>query len=169
MAIDAVTRRLVRQRAGNRCEYCRCHQDILPLVTFHIEHIVARQHGGTSDASNLCLACHWCNFHKGPNLTTRVDGVLTPLFHPRTQTWDEHFVLNGNLMVGLPIRFLKTRCGDPVQSWPRKTPRFLGSTEPENRRAPVPINQRCNANATAALCRICVGTSLRQKKKDLVF
>ena len=33
----------VRRRAGGRCEYCR-----LPLYVprpFHIEHIVARQHG----------------------------------------------------------------------------------------------------------------------------
>ena len=101
MSVDAATRRRVRQRAEDRCEYCRCHQDILPLITFHIEHVVARQHGGTDDDFNLCLACHWCNFHKGTNLSTQVDGVLVPLFHPRTQSWDEHFFLNGNRIVGL--------------------------------------------------------------------
>jgi hypothetical protein len=33
-----------------------------------IEHIVARQHGGSDDIENLALACHRCNLHKGPNL-----------------------------------------------------------------------------------------------------
>lgn len=60
MAIDSAVRRLVRTRAANRCEYCRCHQDELPFVTFHVEHVIARQHGGSDDESNLCLSCHWC-------------------------------------------------------------------------------------------------------------
>jgi len=101
MAIDATLRRLVRLRAENRCEYCRCHQDELPLVTFHIEHVIAKQHDGTDDESNLCLACHWCNFHKGPNLATHVDGQLVPLFHPRAQRWDEHFSASDDWIVGL--------------------------------------------------------------------
>ena len=101
MAIDAALRRLVRQRADNRCEYCGVHQDQLPLVRFHVEHVVAKQHNGADDESNLCLACHWCNFHKGPNLATHVDGHLVPLFHPRTQCWDEHFIRQGNLITEL--------------------------------------------------------------------
>lgn len=67
--MDAATRNLARARAGDRCEYCRLHQSIVPLATFHAEHIIARQHGGTDDASNLALSCHHCNLHKGPNLT----------------------------------------------------------------------------------------------------
>ena len=101
MAIDSTLRRLVRHRAENRCEYCGCHQDELPLITFHVEHIVPKQHRGTDDESNLCLACHWCNFHKGPNLATHVDGQLIPLFHPRTQRWDEHFAVEEDWIVGL--------------------------------------------------------------------
>ena len=38
-----------------------------PLI-HHIEHIVAKQHGGLDDFSNLALACHRCNDQKGPNL-----------------------------------------------------------------------------------------------------
>ena len=101
MAIDTSLRRFVRQRAGNRCEYCGCHQDDLPLVTFHVDHIIARQHDGTDDESNLCLACHWCNFLKGPNLATHIDGQLVPLFHPRLQKWNEHFSVEGDRIVGL--------------------------------------------------------------------
>ena len=101
MALDAATRRQVRQRADDRCEYCHCHQDLLPLITFHVEHIISKQHGGTDDESNLCLACHWCNFHKGPNLATLVEDELVPLFHPRQQNWDDHFVQRENRIVGL--------------------------------------------------------------------
>ena len=37
--IDAATRRLVRQRANQRCEYCGLHQDHSPLAALQIEHI----------------------------------------------------------------------------------------------------------------------------------
>ena len=67
--IDAATRRLVRERAGNRCEYCGLLQAHLTFSVFHIEHIIARQHGGSDDPDNLALACYHCNWHKGTNLT----------------------------------------------------------------------------------------------------
>src|SRR5438067_4863508 len=95
--MDAATRRRVRQRAEERCEYCGLTQEAAPVATFHIEHIIPRQHGGTDDPSNLALACFHCNQHKGPNLTgidPRSDKI-TPLFHPRTQLWHEHFALEG--------------------------------------------------------------------------
>src|SRR5437016_3905081 len=38
-------------------------------VRFHVEHIVARQHGGSDTVENLALACPECNRHKGTNLT----------------------------------------------------------------------------------------------------
>ena len=43
--MDAATRRLVLRRAGSRCEYCRLPQHAVDL-TFHVEHIIAKQHGG---------------------------------------------------------------------------------------------------------------------------
>src|SRR3954469_15258053 len=101
--IDAATRNLVRSRASNRCEYCHIHQDDEPLFTFHIEHVVPRQHHGTDDPSNLALACIHCNLHKGPNVAG-IDpdtGQVTPLFHPRRDTWADHFALRGPFIVGL--------------------------------------------------------------------
>jgi hypothetical protein len=82
--MDAALRHLVRRRADGRCEYCRLVQKMEPL-SFHIEHIVSRQHGGTDSPDNLALASHHCNLRKGTNLTA-IDtdaGLLTRLFHPR--------------------------------------------------------------------------------------
>ena len=39
-------RNFVRQRAGNRCEYCRIRYGDFDVAEFHVEHIIARQHGG---------------------------------------------------------------------------------------------------------------------------
>jgi 5-methylcytosine-specific restriction endonuclease McrA len=83
----------VRRRAGDHCEYCRLPQSAFRRA-FHIEHIVARQHGGTAGIDNLALACWPCNLKKGPNLTG-IDpqtGQITPLFHPREDDWPEHFL-----------------------------------------------------------------------------
>jgi 5-methylcytosine-specific restriction endonuclease McrA len=82
--MDAATRDLVRRRADNRCEYCLLRQKDSEL-THHIEHIVAKQHGGADDVDNFALACHRCDLRKGPNLTgiDPVIGEMVPLFHPR--------------------------------------------------------------------------------------
>lgn len=102
--MDDATKQLVRQRAHSRCEYCGIHQRYYPDFTFHIEHIVARQHQGTEDLTNLALACHLCNNKKGPNLSG-IDpdtGEMTRLFNPRADIWDEHFHLeDSGVIVGL--------------------------------------------------------------------
>lgn len=92
----------VRQRAGDRCEYCRLPQSASRFARFHIDHIIARQHGGTSEADNLALACSFCNFRKGPNIAglDPQTGELVPLFHPRRDIWAEHFSWRGTLVVG---------------------------------------------------------------------
>jgi hypothetical protein len=101
MTINASVRRLVRQRAADRCEYCGLSQASYELVTFHVEHVVAKQHGGTDDDGNLCLSCHWCNLFKGPNLSTMEQGELVRLFNPRMDNWDEHFVVIEGQIHGL--------------------------------------------------------------------
>jgi 5-methylcytosine-specific restriction endonuclease McrA len=78
---------LVRDRAGQRCEYCRLHQEHEPFYRFHVEHVVASVHGGTDEINNLALACHRCNEKKGTNLSARdpVSGKIVLLFNPRRQ------------------------------------------------------------------------------------
>ncbi|MGH8568319.1 MAG: HNH endonuclease [Gammaproteobacteria bacterium] len=101
--MDPALRERVRTRAGQCCEYCRLHQGHAPFVGFHVEHIIPRQHGGSDDPSNLALACHHCNLHKGPNLTgiDPESGQIVPLFNPRHAAWEAHFALQGAHIVGL--------------------------------------------------------------------
>ena len=76
--MDNATRELVRSRAGLRCEYCRLAQRRAEL-THHIEHIVAKQHGGSDQVDNLALACHRCNLTEGAEL----DGNRSPIWRDR--------------------------------------------------------------------------------------
>jgi hypothetical protein len=99
--MDAALERQVRQRAHEACEYCRMPQayDSLP---FHIDHIIARKHGGASLSGNLALACYNCNLHKGPNVAG-IDpetGRITRLFHPREDNWAAVFQWHGARLVG---------------------------------------------------------------------
>lgn len=95
-------RNFVRRRAGNRCEYCQLPLELVPAISFHIEHVVPRKHGGLDDPHNLALACYHCNLFKGPNLSgiDATSGRIVPLFDPRRQSWDRHFRWNGPILVG---------------------------------------------------------------------
>jgi len=68
-----------------------------------MEHITARQHGGTTILENLAWSCQKCNALKGPNLTG-VDpdtSKLIRLFHPRQDKWEHHFIFNDLKIAGL--------------------------------------------------------------------
>jgi len=93
--------RQVRQRAQDRCEYCRLPASIYPLP-FHVDHIKARQHGGLTILENLAFACLHCNRHKGPNLAGADPntGELIRLFNPRMDRWTEHFEWIGSVLAG---------------------------------------------------------------------
>ncbi len=100
--MDARLRQLVRQRAAGRCEYCGLRSEQEPLP-FHVEHITARQHGGSDMTENLALACHHCNLHKGPNLSglDPQTGGMSRLFHPRLDVWNQHFTRQGGEVIGV--------------------------------------------------------------------
>ena len=100
--MDVAIRRLVAQRAANRCEYCHLPQAAAPLALFHVEHIVAQQHVVDDSMENLALACPDCNRYKGPNVAT-VDPQsrqLIVLFNPRLDLWDDHFQRDGPRITG---------------------------------------------------------------------
>jgi len=92
---------LVRDRALNRCEYCRMPQSA-HVLTFPVDHVVARQHGGPTTAENLALSCTRCNSYKGPNAAgfDPASGSLTRLFHPRRDNWTDNFEIVGSQVVG---------------------------------------------------------------------
>jgi 5-methylcytosine-specific restriction endonuclease McrA len=95
-------RRWVEDRADRRCEYCGIPQEKEPFFRFHVDHIIARQHGGETTTTNLALACHFCNRHKGPNLSS-IDPLtanIEALFNPRSDVWLDHFELAGDKVLG---------------------------------------------------------------------
>jgi hypothetical protein len=99
--IPVQLRRLVRQRAGSRCEYCGLSQESQE-ATFHVDHIVPRRAVGPTHADNLALACVSCSLRKEARRSA-VDpatGRTAPLFHPRRQRWADHFRWAGVRVAG---------------------------------------------------------------------
>jgi hypothetical protein len=93
--IPTALRREVYERAAGRCEYCRIHEDD-SYMPHEVDHIYAEKHGGETTESNLCLACTICNRRKGSDLASLdpETGEITPLFHPREDSWETHFRLS---------------------------------------------------------------------------
>ena len=101
--MDPKLRQLIRERARHRCEYCRLSVEDEPDAPFHIEHIIAQQHRGPTTEDNLALACMHCNLHKGTNLVGLDPDTNTPvrLFHPRQDSWKDHFKREGTHIIGI--------------------------------------------------------------------
>ncbi|MBL8119985.1 MAG: HNH endonuclease [Anaerolineae bacterium] len=92
--ISPELRRFVSERGGGCCEYCRLSQ-LDSFLPFEIDHIIAEKHRGATAEDNLCLSCPSCNGYKGSDIAS-IDPdtqILTALYNPRTQRWDEHFQL----------------------------------------------------------------------------
>ena len=93
---------IVRELAGHRCEYC-----LMPegnrRISFVLDHVIARQHGGLTVLANLALCCPRSNQSKGPNIAgiDPESGRLTRLFHPREDLWRTHFRYQTTTLIGL--------------------------------------------------------------------
>ncbi|MBX9787695.1 MAG: HNH endonuclease [Pirellulales bacterium] len=103
MSLDRATRRQVRQRAADQCEYCQRRQSDSLLIPLQVEHVLPRKHGGGDEIDNLALACAECNLHKGSDLSgiDPESSEVTRLFDPRQDNWNEHFNWHGLRIVGL--------------------------------------------------------------------
>ena len=90
--IPADIDRSVRDRAGNRCEYCQLPQSSQE-ATFHLDHIIPRHVGGQTSIDNLALACVTCSLKKSSrtHVVDESSGNAVPLFHPRIDSWYAHF------------------------------------------------------------------------------
>jgi hypothetical protein len=133
--MDAALRAFVRERAGRRCEYCHLHEADAGRLSFQIEHIIAKQHGGADDPETLCYSCAQCNWAKGPNLAGLEGGKLYPLFNPRKQIWSRHFRWEQTLLVGRTKTGIVTvqvlNINDPVRVMLRENLLFEGRFPPE--------------------------------------
>jgi HNH endonuclease len=101
-SIPASLRRLIIQRAGDRCKYCSLSQ-AGQAATFHIDHILPAVAGGQTVADNLALACVSCSLCKGARqmIEDPETGRKVLIFDPRQQNWQEHFRWEGVLVIGL--------------------------------------------------------------------
>jgi hypothetical protein len=94
--VPAELRRLVRERAKARCEYC-LGPEALSFAPHQVDHVEAEKHGGLTVEANLALCCIACNQYKGTDLVS-IDPLTrrrTPLFDPRKHSWSDHFYLQG--------------------------------------------------------------------------
>jgi hypothetical protein len=95
-------RRLVTERAGARCEYCRL-PEYIAFYPHECDHIVAEKHDGLTVLENLARTCARCNRFKGSDLGSfdPQTGLFAFFFNPRTQVWSEHFAISQDVVIGL--------------------------------------------------------------------
>ena len=117
--ISEELRRQVAARADHLCEYCLIHEED-GLLSFQVDHIMSRKHGGPTELENLAFACAFCNRQKGSDLGTVVPGTrnLVRFFNPRSDAWAEHFRLVGGTI-------------EPLSQIGEGTARILGFNEPD--------------------------------------
>ncbi len=93
--ISAELRQAVASRSNFLCEYCL----IAEADTFYgceVDHIISLKHEGASEFDNLAYACALCNRAKGSDIgSISPAGEFTRFFNPRTDSWAEHFRLEG--------------------------------------------------------------------------
>src|SRR5438552_3345230 len=101
MAVSARIAAAVRDRAKDRCEYCRMPRAFDP-IPFEIDHVIPTCHGGVTSLENCSFSCWLCNCFKGPNLAGIDDrtGRVVRLFHPRKDRWRTHFAWRGPVLLG---------------------------------------------------------------------
>jgi len=93
--VPAELRRHVRERSAYRCEYCLLHEDDA-FLPHEPDHIIAVKHRGATTEGNLAWTCFVCNRGKGSDIAS-VDGAtgdIVRLYHPRTDTWEDHMELS---------------------------------------------------------------------------
>ena len=101
MSLDLRLR--TQRRAKRQCEYCQMPEELDTLV-FHVDHIIAQKHRGPTTLGNLAWSCFSCNNQKQSDIAG-IDpegsrNQIVRLFHPRTDSWNEHFEWDGPQLHG---------------------------------------------------------------------
>jgi len=93
-SIPRELRATVFERDGRRCRYCRLNQTG-QAATFHVNHVVPKSQGGSTELDNLVLQCPYCSLHKADktSATDPTSRMSVPLFHPLREEWASHFRL----------------------------------------------------------------------------
>jgi 5-methylcytosine-specific restriction endonuclease McrA len=110
---DDLVRMVVQARARDACEYC-----LMPALTqFHVDHIIPRRRwraylqgalltkpspldAELDHLDNFAWCCPYCNTSKGDRVSGRVGQRTYPLFHPRRDQWNDHFMLtSGHFLI----------------------------------------------------------------------
>jgi len=101
-AVPAELRRLVIERAANRCEY-RGLSQLGQEATFHVDHVTPFASEGETILDNLALACVSCSLRKAAREKgfDPETGDEVRLFNPRRDDWSAHFRWDGIYLVGL--------------------------------------------------------------------
>ena len=137
--------RRVRERAKDRCEYCKIPAYISEF-TFPLDHIIAQQHRGQTTYENLALSCPHDNYHKGPNiageilpgggdwLLTGSDGIGRVEARVTIRTDDNALIsfTAGGLIQLPPDGFRRLAAGERLpfgETYARTTPKFETSDE----------------------------------------
>ena len=93
--ISVELRQTIADRAKQLCEYCL----IAETDTFYgceVDHIISIKHSGSTELGNLAYACAPCNRAKGSDIgSISRSGEFTRFFNPRTDSWSDHFRLEG--------------------------------------------------------------------------
>ena len=100
MPISDEIRQIIRERAKYICEYCHSSER-LSANRFTIDHVIPKSLGGSDETNNLALACRRCN-ERRYNFVAGLDPetqAIVPLFNPRQQKWEDHFVWIGQGVV----------------------------------------------------------------------
>ena len=100
MAIPRAIQQQVHERASGLCEYCHL-PDACTTLPFQIDHIIAEKHGGLTTLENRAYCYLHCNAVKRPNIAgvNQETGDVVRLFHPRKDTWEEHFAWDGSRLL----------------------------------------------------------------------
>ena len=90
--ISVNVQRLVMLESKGCCEYCLSQSDF-STDSFQFDHIIPVSKNGLPVFENLAYCCGGCNGfkHKKTESLDPLTNQITKLFHPRKDTWIEHF------------------------------------------------------------------------------
>lgn len=106
----------------------------MTTIEFEVEHVTPLASGGDDSQNSLALSCRACNAFKAARRegSDAETGETVPLYHPRRDVWDEHFLVEPetNLIIGKTpvgrVTLALLRVNSPAQLAARRHWKRLG-------------------------------------------